>query len=76
MHTRQALIAMNGWVSIYMNNGIAQEVVELTKPNQCLLVEPRDWHTMTFGPDSILMVLSSHAYDRSEYIDAPYEDVK
>jgi hypothetical protein len=71
-YTRQALIAMSGHVSIYMNDGISQEVVDLTQPNQCLLVEPKDWHTMTFGSDSILMVLSSHSYDRSEYIDAPY----
>ena len=75
-YTRQALIAMIGRVSIFMNDGVSQEVVELTKPNQCLLVEPKDWHTMTFGPGSILMVLSSHSYDRSEYIDTPYETIE
>lgn len=72
-HTRQALIAMSGHVSIYMNDGFVEETIKLTQPNQCLLVEPKDWHTMTFGPNSILMVLSSHSYDRSEYIDTPYE---
>ena len=74
--TRQALIAMSGRVSIFMNDGISQGVVELTKPDQCLLVEPKDWHTMTFCPGSILMVLSSHSYDRSEYIDTSYETVE
>jgi hypothetical protein len=64
---------MNGQVSIYMNDGVTQETVKLSQPNQCLLVEPKDWHTMTFGPGSILMVMSSHPYDRSEYIDTPYE---
>lgn len=72
-YTRQALIAMNGVVSIYMNDGISQETIELTCPNQCLLVDPKDWHTMTFGSNSILMVMSSHPYDRNEYIDTPYE---
>ena len=72
-HTRQALIAISGHVSIYMNDGVIEETIKLTQPNQCLLVEPKDWHTMTFGPNSILMVLSSHCYDRSEYIDTPYE---
>jgi len=72
-YTRQALIAISGHVSIYVNDGITQESVDLTRPNQCLLVEPKDWHTMTFGEDSILMVLSSHTYDRSEYIDTPYQ---
>jgi dTDP-4-dehydrorhamnose 3,5-epimerase-like enzyme len=72
-YTRQALIAMSGQISIYMNDGVTQETVELSLPNQCLLVEPKDWHTMTFGPGSILMVMSSHPYDRSEYLDTPYE---
>ena len=72
-YTRQALISVSGHISIYMNDGITEEVVELEHPNQCLLVEPKDWHTMTFGPNSILMVLSSHSYDRGEYIDTPYE---
>jgi quercetin dioxygenase-like cupin family protein len=72
-YTRQALIAVSGHISIYMNDGITEEVVELEHPNQCLLVEPKDWHAMTFGPNSILMVLSSHSYDRGEYIDTPYE---
>ena len=71
-YTRQALIAMRGCISIYMNDGVSEEVIDLSQPNKCLLVEPKDWHTMTFGPDSILMVLSSHTYDRSEYIDLPY----
>lgn len=72
-YTRQALISVSGHISIYMNDGITEEVVELEHPNQCLLVEPKDWHTMTFGPNSILLVLSSHSYDRGEYIDTPYE---
>jgi hypothetical protein len=56
-----------------MNDGIAAETIELTHPDQCLLVEPKDWHAMTFGSGSVLLVMSSHPYDRSEYIDAPYE---
>jgi hypothetical protein len=73
LQTRQALIALHGHISIYMNDGIAQEMVELIHPNQCLLVDTKDWHTMSFGPGSILMVLSSHFYDRNDYIDKPYE---
>jgi hypothetical protein len=73
-HTRQALIAVSGAVSIYMNDGITEETVELTHPGLCLLVEPKDWHTMTFRPGSVLLVMSSHPYDRSEYIDTPYEN--
>lgn len=75
-YTRQALIAISGQISIFINDGIGKELINLTNPDQCLLVEPKDWHTMTFGPGSILMVLSSHPYDRSEYIDTPYESLE
>ena len=72
-HTRQALVAVAGEVSIHMNDGITEEDVVLNRPDQCLLVEPKDWYTMTFGPGSVLLVMSSHPYDRNEYIDTPYE---
>jgi mannose-6-phosphate isomerase-like protein (cupin superfamily) len=72
-HTRQALVALSGTVTMYMNDGITSETIELKHPGQCLLVEPKDWHTMTFGPGSMLLVMSSHPYDRREYIDTPYE---
>ena len=72
-HTRQALLAISGTVTIYMNDGVTSESVVLDQPGKCLLVEPKDWHTMTFGVGSVLLVMSSHPYDRSEYIDTPYE---
>ncbi len=71
--TRQALVAITGSVTIYMNNGLAEDNILLDSPHKCLLVEPRDWHTMTFGPGSVLLVLSSHPYDRADYIDEAYE---
>ena len=74
-YTRQALIALSGVVSIYMNDGLSVEIIDLSHPSQCLLVEPKDWHTMSFSENAVLLVMSSHAYDRSEYIDAPYERV-
>jgi hypothetical protein len=72
-YTRQALVALSGTIAIYMNDGVTVDTVELDHPSKCLLVEPKDWHTMTFGPGSVLLVMSSHPYDRSEYIDTPYE---
>ena len=73
-HTRQALVALSGEVHVYMNDGVVSETIGLTAPNQCLIVEPKDWHTMTFGAGGVLLVMSSHPYDRSEYIDTPYEN--
>ena len=72
-YTRQALVAIGGAVSMYMNDGVTEEIIVLNHPSQCLLVEPKDWHTMTFGENAALLVMSSHPYDRSEYIDTPYE---
>ena len=74
-YTRQALVAISGTVSMYISDGITEETIVLNHPSQCLLVEPKDWHTMTFGESSVLLVMSSHRYDRSEYIDTPYERV-
>lgn len=73
LHTRQALVALSGKVSIYMNNGVFEETIELNHPSQCLIVEPEDWHTMTFSEKSVLLVMSSHPYDPVEYVDTPYE---
>lgn len=70
--TRQALIAIAGTVTIYMNDGVINETIVLDSPNLCLLVEPKDWHTMTFGPGSTLLVIASAPYDRSDYIDEKY----
>jgi hypothetical protein len=72
-YTRQALVALSGAVSIFINDGVTEENIVLNHPSQCLLVEPKDWHTMTFGENAVLLVMSSHQYDRSEYIDTPYE---
>ena len=71
--TRQALIAITGTISMYMNDGRVSETVVLDTPSRCLLVEPKDWHTMSFGPGAVLMVISSEPYDRADYIDEMYE---
>lgn len=71
--TRQALIAITGTISIYMNDGVIIDTIMLDSPSRCLLVEPKDWHTMTFGAGSVLLVISSHPYDRSDYIDTKYD---
>lgn len=71
--SRQALIAISGTVTIYINDGVISDNIDLNSPSRCLLVEPKDWHTMTFGKGAVLLVISSHQYDRSDYIDTPYE---
>ena len=72
-YTRQALVAISGTVTMYMNDGVTEETIVLDQPSQCLLVEPKDWHTMSFSTGAVLLVISSHPYNRGEYIDTPYE---
>lgn len=71
-HTRQALVSLSGEINIYLNDGVHEDSILLHHPSQCLIVEPKDWHTMTFSLGSVLLVMSSHPYDRNEYIDLPY----
>lgn len=71
--TRQALIAITGEVSVYMNDGSRSEIVVLSGSNKLLIVEPKDWHAMTFSQAAVLLVLSSHEYNIADYIDEPYE---
>lgn len=70
--TRQALIAIHGDVTIHMDDGLHVENIRLDSPDQCLLVEPKDWHTMSFGSQAVLLVIASHPFDRNEYIDEGY----
>jgi len=72
--TRQALICLSGSCSIYINNGITEEKVELKHPNHCLLIDPEDWHTMQgFKNNTILLVLASEYYDVKDYINESYD---
>lgn len=70
--TRQAMVCLAGEVILHLNNGeIARDVV-LTRPSQCLIVEPEDWHTMSFANNAVLLVFASHGYSRADYIETPY----
>ena len=71
--TRQVLIAVAGKIVVHLDDGQFSDNIILDTPRRCLLVEPKDWHTTTFGPSSVLLVLASHLYDRADYIDTPYE---
>lgn len=71
--TRQFLVALQGRVTIHMDNGLLKDDVLLDRPNIGLLVEPQDWHTMKFDEGAVLLVFASEPYDRDDYIDTPYE---
>jgi dTDP-4-dehydrorhamnose 3,5-epimerase-like enzyme len=70
--TRQALVALSGEVSVFLDDGKRQTTVHLDHPSLCLVVEPEDWHTMTFERDAVLLVFASLPYDPADYITEPY----
>lgn len=70
--TRQALVALSGRVTVKMVDPAHEAEIVLEDPADCLVVEPEDWHTMAFGPGSILLVLASLPYDPADYITEGY----
>jgi dTDP-4-dehydrorhamnose 3,5-epimerase-like enzyme len=71
--TRQAAICLRGACHIHNDNGEQKSSFVLDAPNKCLILEPKDWHTMdNFTPDAILMVLASEYFDPNDYIFEPY----
>jgi dTDP-4-dehydrorhamnose 3,5-epimerase-like enzyme len=71
--TIQAAIALQGSCRILNNDGEKKSEFILEKPNQCLILEPKDWHTMDrFTRNAILMVLASENYDMNDYIFESY----
>ena len=71
--TIQALISLGGSCEIYVHDGVKEEIFLLDSPSQCLILDPKDWHTMdNFSKGSILLVFSSEFYDKNDYIDKEY----
>jgi len=72
--TTEAVFCVNGSFTVVINNGKKREEFFLNDHNQCLIVEPYDWHMMcNFSQGAILMGVSSTHYDHTDYI---YEEPK
>jgi len=70
----QALIAIKGKCTVFVDNSKIKKNFVLNKKNQCLILEPKDWHIMkNFSKDCILLVLCSNKYEKSDYIAEPYK---
>lgn len=67
--TIQGLISINGSCEVFVDDGNIQKTFLLDSPSKCLIVEPKDWHTMDkFAEGTVLLVLSSEYYDEDDYI--------
>ena len=69
INLKQIAIVVKGSCTFVLDNGIKKEEIELTNPNQGLLIEGLIWREMkSFSPDCVLLVLASEHYDESDYI--------
>lgn len=68
-------MAVSGAVSVLMDDGEHAETILLSSPDEFLLVEPEDWHAMTFSDNAVLMVFASHRFDAADYVKDPYESI-
>ena len=72
--TRQSAICLRGRCTIYNDNGLEESSYVLDSPEQCLIIEPEDFHTMhSFSDDAMLMVLASEHFESTDYIHTPYQ---
>lgn len=63
------LMCIIGHCRVYVNNGVHEQYFFLSQPNECLLLEPQDWHSMDrFAPDTVLLAASNQYYDPADYV--------
>lgn len=70
--TWQAMIALQGKCEVLVKHYEISETYVLDKPNHALILEPEDWHEMRhFAKKSILLLIASHEYDATDYVNEP-----
>ena len=67
--THQFLVCVKGSVSIVVDDGQNKEEIVLKSPASGLYIPPGVWATQqNYSSDAVLLVLSSDAYDPTEYV--------
>lgn len=71
--TQMALVALSGSMEIYVQTPNEDLNFHLSSPDQVLLLNPEDWHTMdNFTKGSTLLVLCSHTWSKDDYVYESY----
>lgn len=71
-----ALTCVSGSCKVYVHDGESENVFVLDAPDKCILLEPKDWHTMyDFSEGAVLLVLSDRFYEKEDYIYEKYDDL-
>ncbi len=65
----EVIFAVRGAVTMLVDNGTCRTKLRLDSPTRGLLVSAGVWCELCdFAPDTVLVVLASHAYDATGYI--------
>lgn len=64
----QALVCLNGSVTVAIDDGRRRDEIRLDSPARVLVIAPRVWATQEFSAGAMLLVLCSEIYDAGEYI--------
>lgn len=65
---RQLIIALSGSFDVILKDGVADQVIQLNRPNQGLYVCPMIWRELgNFSAGSVCLVLASSLYDEDDY---------
>lgn len=73
IYNRMGLVVLNGSIDINIQTREEDICFHLSSPDQVLILDPEDWHTMdNFTKDSVLLVLCSHSWSKEDYIYEPY----
>lgn len=74
--TDQLLVCLGGSVKLVVDDGYGRESVQLSNPDQGILLPRMLWHEMhDMTPETVLLVLASKEYEPSDYI-RDYEQFK
>ena len=72
----QVAVCARGSCRFLLDNGAETAEIELSTPNEGIVLRPMVWHEMSeFSEDCVLLVLASDAFDESDYI-RNYEEFK
>lgn len=71
------VIAVSGSVEITLENKEGRHTYHLDSKEKGLLIPPDTWDEIrNFSPDAVLLVLASHSYDETAYINTYEEFLK
>lgn len=66
---KQLIVVLNGSCTFNLDDGENHTTIELSKPNEGLLINGLIWREMKkISEDCVIMVIASELYDESDYI--------